>query len=76
VEIDLVVSISNKEHYCIEIKSGVISDFSSFTHKAALSADIPGARFIVLSQNKTALSSRNITIYPWQEGLKKILPTK
>jgi predicted AAA+ superfamily ATPase len=72
VEIDLIIRKSSNSHICLEIKSGTIQDLSSFNKQLALSREIPGSRFIVLSQNTSPLSNGDITVYPWQTGLDKI----
>ncbi|MBD3347095.1 MAG: AAA family ATPase [Chitinivibrionales bacterium] len=72
VELDLIVKKSPQDHLCIEIKSGEVNNLNDFNSQVTLSNAIPGSKFMVLSQNKKALSSGSITVYPWKAGLKKI----
>jgi predicted AAA+ superfamily ATPase len=72
VELDLIVRIDGRKHYCIEIKSGVLRGTENFSAQLKLAEDIPGGEFMVLSQNSTAFTDGRVTVYPWQEGLKKI----
>lgn len=72
VEIDIIIKVSSKKHYCIEIKSGDVNSFDGFSAQIALSRDIPGATFLVFSQKKTAMANDDCNIIPWQDGLKMI----
>jgi predicted AAA+ superfamily ATPase len=72
VELDLIIRINARKHYCIEIKSGVLRSMDNFSAQLKLAEDIPGGEFMVFSQNSTAFTDGRITVYPWQEGLKKI----
>lgn len=72
VEIDLIVEAPSRKRYCIEIKSGEIKNLPDFHSQYDLAKDIPGAEFLVLSQNKKAISDGKIHVMPWQEGIQKI----
>ena len=72
VELDLIIRINARKHYCIEIKSGVLRSMDNFSAQLKLAEDIPGGEFMVFSQNSTAFTDGKITVYPWQEGLKMI----
>lgn len=72
VEIDLIIEVSAKKKYCIEIKSGVVKNLNDFNAQRKLALDIGATELMVLSQNKKAISNDRIHVMPWQEGIKKI----
>lgn len=72
VEIDLIVEISAKKKYCIEIKSGNVKNLNDFNAQHRLALDMAATELIVISQNKKAISDDRVHVMPWQEGIKKI----
>lgn len=72
VEIDLIIENHINKTFFIEIKSGEVNDLDSFNAKYMLSKDVANSEFIILSQNKSMLSKNNITVMPWQSGIKYI----
>lgn len=75
VEIDLLVEVSSRKKYCIEIKSGEVKNLNEFNDQYKLAKDVQGisdAELVILSQNKKAMSQGPIHVMPWQDGIKKI----
>lgn len=70
VEIDLIIEVSARKKYCIEIKSGEVKNLDDFNAQYKLAQDICPGELIVLSQNKKALANDRISVFPWQEGLQ------
>lgn len=72
VEIDLIIGVSARKKYCIEIKSGNVKNLSDFNAQYKLALDIGARELIVISQNKKALRDGRVHVMPWQEGIKEI----
>ena len=72
--LDLIVELSPKKRYCIEIKSGIVKDLTDFNTQVRLAKEIPDSEFFVFSQNDVPLSDNGINVLPWQDGIRKIFP--
>ena len=55
-----------------EIKSGEVKSLDGFNGQLKLSQEIPHSEFIVLSQNKKAMSGGNVHVMPWRDGIEAI----
>lgn len=70
-EIDLVVERPGKPLLCIEIKSATDVTKSDIGVFQRLCKDIPQCEAICLSRDTYSKVLENVTIYPWEQGLKK-----
>ena len=70
VEIDLVVTREGKDVLFIEIKSS--SNVKDYDLKALrmLKIDLPDAEFVCFSNDQRKKIIEDISVYPWQEGLR------
>lgn len=75
-EIDLVVERPGEKHLLIEIKSSDNVDFAKLVNLQKLSNDISNCEAICLSNDPRKRAKDNITIYPWQEGIRKFFVPK
>lgn len=74
VELDLIVEVSPKKRYCIEIKSGIVKDLTDFNTQVRLAREIPDSEFFVFSQNEAPLSDKGIRVLPWRDGIRMLFP--
>ena len=72
VEIDLLIEVNPRKILCIEIKSGIVTNFDGFSAKLSLVKEIGSKELIVLSQNSKAMAEKNIRVFPWKEGIEYI----
>jgi predicted AAA+ superfamily ATPase len=72
IELDLIVEISSRKRYCIEIKSGFVRDLTDFNMPHRLAKDVPHSEFFIFSQNEAPLSENGTNVLPWQNGLKML----
>lgn len=72
VEIDLIIDRPGKPTLLIEIKSATEVTAEKLSSFSRISRDFPNSEAICLSNDNYIKKIDHITIYPWQEGLKKI----
>ncbi len=70
-EIDLIVERPGKPLLCIEIKSSTDVQTSDISVFQRLCNDIPDCEGVCFSNDKYAKVLGNVTVYPWQAGLRK-----
>lgn len=75
VEIDLVVERPGKPLLLIEIKSNDNVSKESISSFIKLTKDLEGCEAVCLSNDRFAKIIDNVTVYPWQEGIKKYIIT-
>ena len=74
-EIDLIVERPNSSNLCIEIKSSEDVSEEYIKKLEQFQKDMPSDQFMIFSKEPRTRKVRNITIYPWQEGIKKYFMT-
>ncbi len=72
VEVDLVIERANKKTILVEIKStdNVIDD--DLASLLSLGSEISNSDKYILCQEKNPRKTKNVKIFPWQEGIKDI----
>ncbi len=70
-EIDLIVNRPGKPHLFIEIKSNKEVLSSSLRTLSQLASDFKDCEAICFSQDHYIKKYGDVTVYPWQEGIKK-----
>jgi len=75
LEVDLIIERPGQPLLCIEIKSSTEVREDQLKHLASIEKEWgKKAEYICLSQVKRAMKFGELTVYPWQEGLRKIYP--
>jgi len=72
LEVDLVIERPGKQTLLVEIKSTTQVSKEMLSGFIRLSRDIKDSQAICLSNDSRAKVIENITVFPWQEGLKNI----
>ena len=70
-EIDLIVERPGQSLLCIEIKSATHIDAMDISVLRKLCQDLPNSEAICLCNEKYPKQIDNVTVLPWQQGLKK-----
>ncbi len=77
LEIDLLIEVSGKVTFLIEIKSSKNLTSDDFQALKNTKSDFPGARRLVLCQEEEArVTADGVEVYPWQEGIEVIMDLK
>ncbi len=71
IEIDLVVERPGKPLLCVEIKSSNNVSEKDLSQFLRLTRDIEGCEAICLSQDRFPKQIENVTVLPWQRGVKQ-----
>ena len=77
LEIDLLIEMSGKVTFLVEIKSSKNLTSDDFQALKNTKSDFPGARRLVLCQEEQArVTADGVEVYPWQEGIEVIMDLK
>lgn len=72
VEIDLIIERPGNKLLCIEIKSSKLVTREQLSSFIKITKDIPKSEAICLSQDKYPKQIDNVTVFPWQQGIKRL----